>query len=91
MTLRERFLDAVIDGKLGSGLVVTRQEFMSYFSDDNTATTGCFLSNSEIVTGQPHSPMYNHFTLRVSEGVYRIHPMALHARMLYRNLIEPVQ
>jgi len=89
MTLRERFLDAVIDGELGNGLVITRQEFMSHFSDDNPATTGCFLSNSEIVTGQPHSPMYSHFTLRVNEnsGVYRIHPEALNARMVERNLI----
>lgn len=87
MTLRERFLDAVIDGKLGNGIVVSRQNFMDYFSDDNPATTGCFLSNSEIVTGQPHSPMYSHFTLRISEGVYHIHPDALRARMIERKLI----
>ena len=87
MTLRERFLDAVIDGEFGNGLIVTRQGFMAHFCDDNPATTGCFLSNSEIITGQPHSPMYSHFTLRVSEAVYRVHPEALSARMIERNLI----
>lgn len=87
MTLKIRFLDAIIDGELGNGLIVTRQDFMTHFSDDNPATTGCFLSNSEIITGQPHSPMYSLFTLRVREGVYRVHPEALHARMIERSLI----
>tara|TARA_B100001063_G_C16683078_1_gene512879 strand:+ start:127 stop:399 length:273 start_codon:yes stop_codon:yes gene_type:complete len=90
MTLRTRFLDAIIDGELGNGLVVTRQEFINYFSDENPKTTGCFLSNSEIDTGQPHSPMYSHFTLRVDEGVYRVHPGALNARMVDRKILAPV-
>ena len=87
MTLRVRFLDAIIDGDLAHGLVVTRQEFIQFFSDVNADTTGCFLSNSEIVTGTPHSPMYTHFTLRVSEGVYRVHPGALMERMRERELL----
>lgn len=52
MTLRMRFLDAVIDGQLGNGIIVTRQEFMQFFPNDNPATTGVFLSNSEINTGK---------------------------------------
>lgn len=86
MTLRERFLDAIIDGKLGHGIIIERQEFMSYFSSDNPATTGVFLSNSEINTGHPHSPTYVHFTLRVDEGRYRIHPQALLERMHQRSI-----
>jgi len=86
MSLRERFLDAIIEGGLGTGLIVTRQSFMDYFSDDNPATTGVFLSNSEIVTGANHSPTYTHFTQLVREGVYWVHPSALVERMLARGL-----
>lgn len=87
MTLRNRFLDAMIDGEIGNGLVVKRQELIRHFPDINEQTTGCFLSNSEIATGTPHSPMYQHFTMRISEGTYRIHPQALFDRMRERELI----
>lgn len=87
MTLRDRFLDSIIDGQLGNGIIVTRQEFMRFFSTENPATTGVFLSNSEISTGVPHSPMYTHFTLRVEEGKYRVHPQALQERMQQRSLL----
>lgn len=86
MTLRNRLLDAIIDGQLGNGITVTRQDFMRFFSEENPATTGCFLSNSEIITGSPHSPTYTHFTQRITEGKYRIHPAALLARMNERDL-----
>lgn len=87
MTLRERFLDAIIDGKLGKGIIVTRQEFMRFFSSDNSATIGVFLSNSEIKTGVLHRPTYKHFTERVEEGKYRIHPQVLQQRMQHRGLL----
>ncbi len=87
MTLRNRFLDSIIDGQLGNGITVTRQDFIQFFSNENPATTGCFLSNSEIVTGAPHSPNYTHFTLRISEGVYHIHPGALQNRMQERGIL----
>lgn len=86
MTLRERFLDALIDGNIGSGLMISRAEFLSYFKDDNPKTTGSFLSNSEMVTGV-HSPTYTRFTLRATEGFYRIHPTALMTRMKERGLL----
>lgn len=86
MKLRERFLDAIIDGQLGKGLVVTRQEFMQHFQSYNAATTGVFLSNSEMETGILHSPTYTHFTQRISEGVYRVHPSALVTRMNGRGI-----
>jgi hypothetical protein len=73
MTLRERFLDALRDGRIGKDGIVTRREFMTYFSDENPQTTGCFLSNSEMTTGAVHSPNYNHFTIRLRKGVYRVH------------------
>ena len=87
MTLRKRFLDAMIDGQLGKGLIVTRQEFMQFFSKENPATTGVFLSNSEINTGAIHSPTYKHFTMRIDEGAYRIHPQALQERMRKREIL----
>lgn len=86
MTLRERFLDAMIHGKIGTGLMVSRSELMNHFKDDNPKTTGCFLSNSEMITGV-HSPTYTHFTLRATDGVYRIHPTALMTRMKERGLL----
>lgn len=86
MTLRNRFLDAVIDGHIGNGIIVTRKQFMDFFAQDNATTTGCFLSNSEIETGT-HSPSYKHFTLRVSEGSYRVHPVALQVRMEQRGIL----
>lgn len=87
MTLRDRFLDAMIDGQLGSGIVVSRQKFIQFFANDNPATTGVFLSNSEINTGAPHSPTYTHFTLRVQEGRYMVHPQALQERMQQRRIL----
>jgi len=87
MTLRDRFLDAMIDGHLGKGIVVSRKEFMEFFSSDNPATTGVFLSNSEINTGAPHSPTYVHFTLRVDEGRYRVHPQVIQERMQQRGIL----
>jgi hypothetical protein len=85
-SLGDRFLDAFIDGLLGKGLVVTRQEFIDYFSEEPKTTTGCFLSNSEINSGT-HSPTYRKMTLRVSDGVYRIHPDVLLERMKQRGII----
>lgn len=85
MTLRERFLDALIDGQVGKDGVITRREFMAYFSDENPLTTGCFLSNSEMTSGTAHSPNYNHFTIRVKKGIYRLHDEAIEERKRSRR------
>ena len=87
MTLRDRFLDAIIDGRLGNGIVVTRQELIEFFPDEKESTTGVFLSNSEVNTGTVHSPMYEPCTLRVEEGRYRVLPQALLERMYQRHLL----
>jgi hypothetical protein len=86
MILRKRFVDAMIDGKIGNGLVVTRTELMQFFKDDNPDTVGCLLSNSEMTTGT-HSPTYTNFTLRAARGTYRIHPAILMERMKERALL----
>jgi hypothetical protein len=85
MTLRERFLDALIDGRLGNDGVVTRREFMLYFSNENPLTTGCFLSNSEMTSGAVHSPNYTHFTKRVRKGVYRVNEQVIAERQRERH------
>lgn len=85
MSLRTNVLDAVIDGHLGKGLVVTRQAVIQFFSDVAESYTGVFLSKSEMTTGVS-SPTYDHFTQRIGVGTYRIHPQALLDRMTERGL-----
>ena len=86
MSLRERLLDALIDGELGRGLIVTRQDLMQYFARENPATTGVLLSHSESEFGMLPRPSQAQFTHRVAEGVYRVSPTALAARMQERDL-----
>jgi hypothetical protein len=86
MSLRTDVLDAVIDGRLGKGLVVTRQAVIQLFSDVPETYTGVFLSNSEMTTGTS-SPTYDHFTQRIGVGTYRIHPQALLDRMSELGLL----
>ena len=83
MSLTTDVLDAVIDGNLGNGLVVTRQEVIDYFSGRPESYTGVILSNSEIDTSD-HSPNYDNFTIRISDGIYRIHPEVLAQRFKER-------
>ena len=84
MILREQLLDAMLDGKLGHGLVVTRQEALKYFSNENPASIGVLLSNSEIDTAV-HSPTWTKFTQRIGDATYRVHPSALAARLEERG------
>lgn len=86
MSLRSDLVDAFIGGLIGNGTDFTRQEVISAFPNLSPNYTRCFLSNSEMRTGQ-HSPTYRHFTVRVARGVYRVHPAALQARMQERALL----
>lgn len=84
-TLRDSILDAVIDGSLGNGIVVTRQQVMTEFNGkfaDNYLSV--ILSNSEMKSNQSG---YKPFTIRIAEGKYQIHPAELLARMRDRGLI----
>jgi hypothetical protein len=83
--LRELILNAVIDGELGTGLVVTRQQVMEKFKGkfaDNYLST--ILANSEM--GAKTSG-YPPFTIRIADGKYQIHPVELLYRMRDRELI----
>jgi len=87
MSLREELIDAVIDGKIGNGIVVTRKQVMNFFSGKYEENfTGCVLSNSEIKTSD-HSPTYKKFTIRMETGVYRIHPIVILERMKERKIL----
>jgi hypothetical protein len=85
-TLRNVLLDAVIEGKLGNGIIVSTAELKAYvadgkFSDNYLAT---FLPNSEMGA---LTAGYRRFTIRVDEGVYQIHPVELLYRMRDRGLV----
>lgn len=83
--LREQILNAVIDGELGDGLVVTRQQVMEKFKgkfSDNYLSV--ILANSEM--GAKTSG-YPPFTIRIDEGKYRIHAVELLYRMRDRGMI----
>lgn len=84
MHLRQRILDAVLDGELGAGVVVTRPEVIAHFPDVSKAYTGVVLSNAEMDTGT-HSPTWEHYTHRIARGVYRISPTALAERLRERH------
>lgn len=85
MSLRERLLDAMLEGRIGNGLVITRQEVINYFSDVKSSYTGVLLSNAEMETGV-HSPTWAKYTERIEPGTYRIHPDALAQRARERHL-----
>lgn len=80
MTLKQRFMNAVIAGELGkmtdSGAVVTVPEFKAYFSDINEGYAETFLPAAVIETGQ-YSATHTRYLFRVRNGVYRVHPEAL--------------
>lgn len=84
MSLTNELLDAVIDGELGHGLVVTRQEVIKHFSSHPEGYTGVILANSEM--SSIHSPNYEKFTIRIEKGKYRIHPQILVERMEQRGI-----
>jgi len=80
MTLKDRFLDAVKNGELGTtddqGTMITLQEFREYFSDIKTQYSLSFLPAATIEPGQ-HTMTHTKFVFRIGKGVYRVHPDAL--------------
>ena len=82
MSLREKFLDMVIDGEIGHGLIVSSKEFQEKLNTENKYDDS-FLPNSEIQA--THSPNYAKIVRRVRPGVYQVLPSALEARMKERE------
>lgn len=79
MSLRTDIIDDFIDGRIGNGKVITRQEIMRRYKGGYAENyLAVILSNSEI--SRNHSPTYKDFTIRVSDGVYKIHPEIIERR-----------
>ena len=81
VTLKQRFLQAIIDGELGvlndsGGATVTLRDFRRFFSDVDFNYAGSFLPGSVIETGQV-SATHTRFVFRVGRGVYLVHPDAI--------------
>jgi len=80
MTLKDRFIEAVKNGELGTmddqGTMITLQEFRDYFSDIKTQYILSFLPAATIEPGQ-RTMSHTKFVFRVRKGVYRVHPDAI--------------
>jgi len=80
MTLKDRFLEAVASGELGEvddfGVVVSLQEFRSYFIDIKSDYINSFLPAAVIETGQ-YTPTHTKYLFRVGKGLYRVHQDAI--------------
>jgi len=80
MTLKQRFLEAVVKGELGRiedrGVVVTLKAFKEYFSDVKTYYINSFLPASTIEPGRVEMTK-TRFLFRIASGVYLVHPDAI--------------
>jgi len=78
--LRDRLIEAVINGELGSvedmGIVFTLKEFKLLFSDIKTDYVNSFLPAATIEPGR-ESMTRTKFLFRIRKGVYRVHPNVL--------------
>lgn len=87
-TLKQRFLDAIISGELGTtteqGITVSLREFRFYFNDINTQYVSSFLPAATIDTGQV-SITHTKFVFRIRKGVYLIHADAIDEHRLLRS------
>ena len=86
--LKDRFLEAVAKGKLGSvensGTVVTLKEFKVYFSDIKTDYINPFLPVATFKPGQS-SASHTKYLFRVRKGAYLVHPETLEAYVRQRH------
>ncbi|MDH5765906.1 MAG: hypothetical protein OEZ38_07815 [Gammaproteobacteria bacterium] len=92
MTLKEKFLNAIIAGELGTpgdyGAIVNLADFKHYFKDIGTDYVNSFMPAAVIETGQ-YAATHTRFLFRVKRGVYRVHPDAI-AEQSEKNLMHPV-
>jgi len=77
MTLKERFIQAVEAGQIGSlddnGIIITFNEFKEYFKDIKTGYISSFLPAATIEAGR-YSMSHTKYLFRIKKGVYRVHP-----------------
>ncbi len=85
MTIKQRFLDAIVRGELGSnedlGMIVSLHEFKIYFKDINTQYVNSFLPAAVIEPGQ-HSITHTKFLYRIRKGIYLVHPDAIESHIM---------
>ena len=78
--LKERFIEAVVKGELGtpeeSGTVVTLKEFKEYFSDIKSDYVNSFLPAATFEPGQS-TVTHTRYLFRIRKGAYRVHPDVL--------------
>jgi len=77
MTLKDRFLKAVVSGELGKvddfGVVVSLKDFKLCFCDVKSDYINSFLPAAVIETGQ-YSATHTRYLFRIRKGLYRVHP-----------------
>ena len=75
--LKDRFLEAVANGELGTpendGIVVTLKEFKAYFSDIKTDYINSFLPAATFEPGQ-NTVTHTKYLFRMRKGAYLLHP-----------------
>ena len=80
MTLKQRFIEAIQQGDLGTiedrGVMVTLKEFRAYFGDVKSQYIMSFLPAATIEPGQV-TMSHTKFVFRVAKGVYLVHEDAL--------------
>jgi len=78
--LKDRLIEAIVSGELGSiedrGIVFTLKEFKDVFSDIKTDYINSFLPAATIEPGR-ESMTRTKFLFRVRKGVYLVHPDVL--------------
>ena len=83
MTLKQRFLEAVVSGELGSiddrGVVVTLKQFKAHFSDVKSDYINSFLPASTIEPGRM-TVSRTRFLFRLRNGVYLVHGDVMNGR-----------
>jgi len=87
--LKDRFLEAVVKGELGSveeaGAVVLLKEFKAYFSDITTQYASSFMPAATFDPGR-FRPSHTKFLFRLRKGAYLIHSDVFVAYM--RQMLE---
>ena len=88
MTLKERFLKAVITGDLGRadefGIIVSLFEFKNYFKDIDSSYINTFLAAAVIETGQ-NSITHTKYLFRMNRGEYLLHPDVIEEHQIIKR------
>jgi hypothetical protein len=80
VTLKDRFLDAIVAGELGEddgfGIIIRLQAFKRHFDDIHSDYVNSFLPAATIEPGR-EAATHTKYLFRIRPGVYRVHPSAI--------------